>query len=144
MLNTILKLGVFLVVGILAWNYFMGSPSEKASSQKIINEVKDLGAATWGLLKSEKEKFDEGKYNDALDKMGSLYDNLRGKADKLGSEVSDRVEDLDKQRKEISQQLSDAEEKGSDLTEAEKKRLQREWEDLMKETESLMKDMEND
>ncbi len=142
MLRTLIKIGLLLVVGILAYNYFFGNASEKASSQKIINEVKDLGAATWDLLKSEKEKFDDGKYNDALEKMGNLFDDLRGMARDLGSDVSDKVEDLDRRRKDISDQLQEAKESGSEISAAEKERLQREWEDLMRETEDLMKEME--
>ena len=142
MLRTLLKIGLLLVVGILVYNYFLGNPSEKASSQKIFNEVKDLGAATWDLLKTEKEKFDNGKYDDALEKMGKVFDDLRGMARDLGNDVSEKVEDLDQRRKEIGEELRQAQESGSEISQAEKERLKREWEELMQETEDLMKEME--
>ena len=62
-MKSILKLALILVVGILIYNYFLGTDEEKQQSKEIFTEVRDLGKAAWGLLKSEKEKFDEGKYD---------------------------------------------------------------------------------
>ena len=72
MIKSILRLAAILVVGILFYNYFLGTPTEKEQSKKVFSKVKDLGRDAWDLLKTEKEKLDEGKYDEALDKITTL------------------------------------------------------------------------
>lgn len=140
MIRTVFKLGLILVVGILIYNYFLGTPEEKASSEKIFSEVKDLGVAAWGLLKSEKQKFDEGKYDEALDKVGNLFNNLREKASQLNDrDLSDRIENLEQQRKDIQEKVDRA---SDSLTEEEKAELRDQFRSLMDQTEGVMEDLE--
>lgn len=140
MIRTVFKLGLILVVGILIYNYFLGTPEEKASSEKIFSEVKDLGVAAWGLLKSEKQKFDEGKYDEALDKVGNLFNNLREKASQLNDrDLSDRIENLEQQRKDIQEKVDRA---SDSLTEEEKSELRDQFRSLMDQTEGVMEDLE--
>ncbi len=140
MIRTVFKLGLILVVGILIYNYFLGTPEEKASSEKIFSEVKDLGVAAWGLLKSEKQKFDDGKYDEALDKVGGLFNNLREKASQLNDrDLSDRIENLEQQRKDIQEKVHRA---SDSLTEEEKAELKEQFKTLMDETEGVMEDLE--
>ena len=96
MLRSLIKLGLFLLAGILVYNYFFGTPEEKAQSKQIFTEIKDVTKSAVGLLKTEKQKFDEGKYNDAVDKIGGLIDNLKGKAEQLedNRELLDQIADL--------------------------------------------------
>ena len=143
MIRTLLKVGVILVLGILVYNYFMGSPEEKATSEKIFKEVKDLGKATWDLLKAEKEKFDDGKYDDALQKVEDLYDRLRGRAESDSDpEMVDRINQLDEERKELKKRVEEAEKKTDSLSKEQKDQLKEDWDRLVRETERLMKDME--
>jgi hypothetical protein len=140
MIRTVFKLGLILVVGILIYNYFLGTPEEKASSEKIFSEVKDLGVAAWGLLKSEKQKFDEGKYDEALDKVGNLFSNLREKASQLNDrDLSDRIDNLEQQRKDIQEKVDRA---SDSLSEEEKAELKEQFRSLMDQTEGVMEDLE--
>ncbi len=143
MIRTLLKVGIILVVGILVYNYFLGTPEEKATSEKIFKEVKDLGKATWDLLKAEKEKFDEGKYDDALQKVEDLYDRLRGRAESdRDADMVDRINQLDDERKELKKRVEEAEKQTDSLSKKQKEELRQDWERLVRETEQLMKDME--
>lgn len=143
MIRSLIKLGLILVVGILIYNYFLGTPEEKETSKTIFREVKELGQATWSLLRSEKEKFDEGKYDEAIDKVGSLYNRLRGHAETIrDADLINRVEELDQRREAIRRQLETAEKSNGNLSAAERDALRRDWSELMTETEDLMQDLE--
>jgi len=82
----LLKVAGLLVVGLLAYNYFFGTPAEKESSAQVFAQVKDLSSSVVNLLKSEKEKFDEGKYNDALARLKTAIGLEREHAESLGEQ----------------------------------------------------------
>ena len=65
---------VVLVVGIVAYNYFLGTEEEQENSRRIIDQVRGLGSSVVNLLYSEKEKFDQGKYDSALEKIGDAIE----------------------------------------------------------------------
>lgn len=140
---TLIKLGLMLLVGILIYNYFFGSVEEKDTSKKIFTEVRDLSKATWGLLRSEKQKFNEGKYDEAVDKVDGLLDRLRGHAKTIddNKDLLTRLDRLDRERNELEEKIDHP----SNYEGTEKQRqaeVRREWEALMAETEDLMQDME--
>lgn len=150
-MRSILKLALILVVGVLIYNYFLGTESEKEQSKEIFSEVKDLGKAAWGLLKSEKEKFDEGKYDEALDKIGGLLTNLKKKAETIqDSDILDRIASLEDQKEELERKIAakEVDSYGDTNTPEEKERMEKnikeDWKKLIEETEDLMKDMEKE
>ena len=108
----VLMLAVFLV----GYNYFFGTPEEKQKSNEIIAKFKDLGSEVFGLLHSEKEKYDAGKFDDALDRISQriqqLTDSVSSTADE-GQEVLDRIKALDEQRQALVSQLAEL---GTDTT----------------------------
>ncbi len=146
----LIKIALLLIVGIVAYNYFFGTPEEKEQSKKVFNTAKEAGKAVWsfgkeafGLLRSEKKKFDEGKYNEAVDNVGNLYDKLRGHA-KTIEDNKDLIARLDRLERE-RQKLENTIDQPSSYEGSEKARqteIRREWEDLMRETEDLVADME--
>ncbi len=144
MIKNLLKLAFFVLIGILVYNYFWGTPEEKASSERIFSEVKDLGRATWDLLKSEKEKFDEGKYDNALQKIGTLFSNLREQAERLNDqEALSKLRELDEKRNRLQERMNEVESQPSDsLNQQERKIIDEDWRDLLRETEDLMERME--
>lgn len=84
MIKSLIKLGLLIVVGIVIYNYFFGTPEEKESSRQVFAkskeafvQIKDLGQDVFSLLASEKQKFDAGKYDAAISKMGNMLVDLK-------------------------------------------------------------------
>ena len=151
MVRSLIKLGLILVVGILVYNYFFGTPAEKQQSKAIFEDVRSLTKSAVGLLESEKEKFDEGKYDDAVDKVGGLLDNLKGKAEKLKDNkgLIDQIAELQQRQRALDARLqsTDMQEYGSDgsrviADSSDRKAIEKEWEDIIQKTERLMQEME--
>ncbi len=143
-MGNLLKLAAMLVIGILIYNYFFGTTDEKEQSKEIFSEAKDLGKAAWGLLKSEKEKFEEGKYDEAVDKVGGLFRNLKSKAQENNDgDALAELKDLEKQRLELEKRLDAIDQ--SDTSKAatkEKADIKRDWGEMLDRAEALMKQME--
>lgn len=136
MIKTIIKLGLLLVVGLLGYNYFYGDVEEKAQSREIVGKVGDLGKDAWALLKSEREKMKEGKYDNALEKLDGLYASLKDKAQDLkDSDALQQIKNLNDRRKELEDLLA---EEGGELSQDAKRKLN----DLTTDTEVLMNEME--
>ncbi len=151
MIRTALKLLAILVVGILIYNFFLGTDSEKENSKKIFTEVKDVGVAVKDLLKSEKQKFDAGKYDKAVEKIGTVLDKLKANAKEFDEKYLDRIEVLEKKRKELEQDLSEYEEQQKDGNQdqftpkngKDSAEIKKEMDQLLRETEALVKEMES-
>ncbi|PHN04456.1 hypothetical protein [Flavilitoribacter nigricans] len=141
-MRSLIKLGLLLVAGILVYNFFFGDETEKAQSREIFEKVGDLGRAGINLLRTEKEKFDDGKYDDALDKIGGLFDKVRDKAEDLNdSELLRDISRLEKKRQDLQERVDRNAPQG--YSDAEKDSLQKEWKSLMEESEEVMKRLED-
>ncbi len=137
MLGKLIKWGLVLVVGILIYNFFFGTPEEKETSRKIFKESKELVGSVVNLLKTEKDKFDAGKYDQALEKVGNIFNKLRDVASELKPEDLEQLKELDQRRKELQQLVDDMDQQDS-LTTEERNKLQKEMKALLNETEKLV------
>lgn len=145
MIKSAIKIGLLLVVGIVAYNLFFGTEQEKEQSKEIISDVKDFSKSAWGLLKTEHQKYKDGKYDDAVDKIDGgvdklkdIYSSMREKAaDLKDSGLLDQLDNLESRRKGIEKAISD----GSP-DEYDQKQIQEDWKKLLDETDTIMKDIE--
>ena len=106
----IIPFGVLLVAFFVGYNYFFGTAAEKQNAQKIVSQVTGLGADVINLLVSEKDKFDEGKYDQALDKIGLAISSLKDlAADAVdgGQAWLDKLQDLEQQQDQLEKQLAE-------------------------------------
>ena len=149
MIKSLLRLVVFVVIAIVVYNFFMGTSTEKDSSKKVVKELKDVGAAVKDLLKSEKTKFEGGKYDEVLGNIGDVFNKLKGKAQDIDEKYLDRIARLDEKRKELEGRLEstdvDAARMGSSVqvnNTPEQKKLKKELRSLLDDTENLMQEME--
>jgi len=143
MIRFILRIGLMLVVGLLLYNYFLGTPEEKASSERIFNDVKDLGKSAWALLKQEKEKLDEGKYDEALTRLEGIFASIKGEAEKNNDQATlEEIRSLEYDQQKLKDRISTTNLKASENKE-EKKEISTEWQRILDKTEKIMEETEN-
>ncbi len=135
MIKSLLKLAVFLVLGILGYNFFLGTPEEKESTKKILNEAKEVGKSVKDLVKKERDKLRDGKYDKAFDKISAGFQNLKEKV-KGGSKYLERLTALEKEKDDLLSEFKDAEAKGTE-GEEEKTKLGKRLEKLMSQMEEV-------
>ena len=104
-------LGLIVVVACLlvGYNYFLGTPEEKESAKKIIGEFTNLSNSVKDLLVSEKDKFDEGKYDSAMSKLKEAVAVLKEKATSMGSEgqqALESVNELEQRKEALAEELA--------------------------------------
>ena len=86
MLRFIISTAFFLTIGLLSYNYFFGTAEEKEQAQEIFSKGAEVVGAGAGLLKSEYQKYQEGKYDEALENVSHLLSRHRtGKASQAPS-----------------------------------------------------------
>ena len=140
MIKSVVKLGLLLLVGVIAYNYFLGSPEEKEQARDIVGKTVDIGKAGVGILKEEYQKFRDGKYDKALDKVGNLLKDAKQK----GGAIVEDIKEWEKDRQlwqEKKEELMEFIEKNPDeITEKQQeqmKELEREGEALEKAGQEL-------
>lgn len=107
-LRKVFVLVVVLAVGLVTYNYFYGNEEEQAQSRGIVGQVRGLASSVTSLLQSEKEKYDQGKYDDAISKMKKSLVILREKAESLGSNgavLLNEIDDLQQQEASLEAEL---------------------------------------
>jgi hypothetical protein len=145
MIKSAIKIGLLLIVGIVAYNLFFGTEQEQEQSKEIISDVKDFSKSAWGLLKTEHQKYKDGKYDDAVDKIDGgvdklkdIYSSMREKAQDLkDSGLLDQLDDLESKRKDIEKALTDKNPDSYD-----QKQIQEDWKKLLNETDSVMNNID--
>jgi len=148
MIRFLFKLFLSLVVLLLVYNYFLGTPEEKSTSKKIFGEVIHLGKSSWDLLRAEKQKLRDGKYDMAIDKVSQLLDGIETAVNNSDNpNLSEQYQHLTEKRDQLLklEQASGAlhGNEVNTLTEKEKMERLKLLKSLLSETELLMNQLEN-
>ncbi|MBU6167871.1 MAG: hypothetical protein KGQ86_02455 [Bacteroidetes bacterium] len=148
MIRFLFKLFLSLVVLLLVYNYFLGTPEEKSTSKKIFGEVIHLGKSSWDLLRAEKQKLRDGKYDMAIDRVSQLLDGIETAVNNRDNpNLSEQYQHLTEKRDQLLklEQASGAlnGNEGNTLTEKEKMERLKLLKSLLSETELLMNQLEN-
>ncbi len=143
-MRSLLKVALLVVAGILVYNYFLGTPEEKETSEKVFRQVKEVGKSIGDLIKKERQKFRDGKYDKAFDKLEEAYQKLKGTMDaSSNSEEKERLDMLERKRDELireKEELQKELEKENPDEEIVRKSpsFEEELNDLVKETGKLL------
>ena len=106
MIRFLIKVAVVLIIGILVYNYFFGTSDEKETSKKVFGEVKELAVSIKDLVKSEKTKFDAGKYDKAIEKINSAVNSVKSQVHNNKNLTND-MKQLEKKRALVTQEVED-------------------------------------
>ncbi|MEO0041461.1 MAG: hypothetical protein RL329_909 [Bacteroidota bacterium] len=110
MIRSLLKLALWVVVVMVTYNYFWGNPAEKAQSGRVFQGVGQVFGEIKSLVVSEKGKFDGGKYDSALDKMGNVIGKLRDHGNQTGDKaLVQQTVQMEDRRQHIEHQLKKTE-----------------------------------
>ena len=156
MIRSLIRLGVILGIIALIYYRFFGNEQEKATSKEVITKgtdvAKSLGKLTWTMLKRGKENLDSGKYEDTVENISALIDDLKDKAETLeeGKEIYDKIKSLESRRDELQKEIAVADvssygssEEKVDSSE-QKEKIKDITKSLLKDTEALMHELENE
>lgn len=157
MIRTLLKVAAVAIVAILVYNRFFGTDEEKTQSKKIFGEMRDVVVSVGQLIKSEKAKFDAGKYDAALDKLGDAYRAVRDRAEYVDEKIIKRLDELEQRKAQLKKELdalessqapAPAPKKGAakenpSVVAAKEAEKQRKQEALTRELERLIRDSDS-
>jgi hypothetical protein len=102
-----------MIVCILGYNYFFGDSAEKENARKIVGQGKEVLGSVRDLVRSEREKYDRGKYDTAIDKVGNVFDKIRSTAHD-NRDILDELDRLEVKRKKLQSDLRDIEAAAND------------------------------
>jgi hypothetical protein len=107
MIRSLLKLGLLAVVCIVCYNYFFGDANEKNQSKRIFKGVGAVFTEVRGLVSSERDKFDAGKYDTALGKMQDVLGKLKSHAaDSNDGNLQRQIAQLEQRKAQLEQKVN--------------------------------------
>ncbi|NNE30288.1 MAG: hypothetical protein HKN16_11670, partial [Saprospiraceae bacterium] len=125
-------------IAIIGYNYFLGTPSEKESSKRIIDGVKEVGKSVGTVIQSETEKFSEGKMDRVIDDLGSSIDNIRS-FNESSPEVKAKANKLEEALEVLGEEMKEIKER--DGTEGKERRGLR---DKLREVEKAIEKLQKE
>lgn len=108
MIRFIITTTFFLVIGLLGYNYIFGTAEEKEQAQEIFSKGAEVVGAGAGLLKSEYQKYGDGKYDGALDNISNVLSKLKEDGGELLGEINsweERKGDWDQKKIDLQERL---------------------------------------
>lgn len=106
MFRSLFKLALIAIAAILVYNFFFGTNAEKENSRKVFEQMRGVVVSMADLVKSERAKFDEGKYDAALQKLGGAYKAIRDQAKNVDEKVLKRLDNLEERKSELEKELA--------------------------------------
>jgi lipopolysaccharide export LptBFGC system permease protein LptF len=145
MIKLLLRLLLFIVVAVLVYNFFLGTPAEKEGAKKVFEQFKNAGNAVKELLISEKEKFDAGKYENVTRQVDNLFKNIKAEIKDTDTNSLRELEALENQKKRLKEEIdnfeSDNKNNDESTKQEKKKQLNEKFRKLVEDTERLMNKM---
>ncbi len=134
MIRLIFTAAFFLVIVILGYNYFFGTAQEKEQAQEIFSKGAEVVGSGADLLKSEYGKYEDGKYDGALDNINSVV----GKLKENGGELLEEIDSWEKKKDDWEQKKFDLQELlDADLDSINEEKLKKAFAALEEEREVL-------
>ena len=140
MIKGILKIGLLLVAGLLVYNYFFGDAEEKATSQKVFNEIKDVGNAVKDFVIDERQRIKDGKYKKVLSKIKETLDQVEEKALGMDETTQRHYRKLRDKTERMENHLGDYDDDVSKLSNEERTAFEEKMEDLLRRTNKFLEE----
>ena len=138
MIKLLIKIAIPIIIGILIYNYFFGTVKEKKTSVEVYTKVKDLSLSLVDVMRSEKEKFDEGKYDKAMDKLNDVYNAARNHDEDMTVSEKKELKKLESEKEELKKDIKETSKLDQKKADEKSKSLNDRLYDLVKRTENLL------
>jgi cytoskeletal protein RodZ len=126
-MGKLVSYAIVLIIGILVYNNFFGSATEKQQSKEVFQKTKELGLEIRDLIKQERENYDDGKYSKIVDKVKTLI----GKSDELTSKYSTKLDEIEEIQEELGAEQRKKARNSSSYDEKTEEELKRQLEELL-------------
>ncbi|QDT11526.1 hypothetical protein [Planctomycetes bacterium K23_9] len=144
MIKTLFKFVILLAILLVGYNFLFGTAEEKESSRQVVAQVRDLSASVFDLLRNEKDKFDDGKYDAALAKLKSAIGIEKDRASQSDHECLEDCQHLEQQEADLEHRLHELA-TSTGLTESDREAayaaIREQILDLTRRTESLANEL---
>lgn len=118
-----------LVLGWLAYAQFLGTDKEQKISNEVIDGSKKTIRGIMGIFEHEKEKLQNGRYNESINKIIELLEQLKTQED----QDQERIDSLKDESQRLKQKLNDPA-----LTDEEQSKSEKELKKLIEEIDAYI------
>jgi hypothetical protein len=136
-MKRLLSLAAMLIIGLLIYNTFFGTEQDRESVEKVTSGFKEL-------FQSTQDKYKNGEYDEAIDKIGDIFNQLKNKAGELqDSDFNESISALEQKKQRLEELLKELETKENTPTRSlVPENLDKDREQIREELETLQQDVE--
>ncbi len=140
-MRRIISLAIFAAVLFMGYNHFYGTDEDRELNKNITDGVKDVGSSLVTLFKKAKTNYDDGKFDDAIQKTTSIISQLGQKAKEIGGNFPERLKELEEKKDQLDKLIETNKTASSNDSEAQEDQIKDEVNQLLKKLETLDEDM---
>lgn len=141
-MRVLIRIIILLFLFIFTYNYFFGDDEEKKSAGKVIANAKELISSIGTVIKSEKEKYYDGKYDDAIYRLSGLFNGIRSRTGFSGQTLNHELEKLESEKREIEEEYQVLENEPDSVRERKKEQLNLRLEEIVSKAERILEKIE--
>ena len=139
MIGKLITLIIVFVIGWVVYTQIFGTEEEQAMGKEVISNAKQTVGSIVDIFKHEGGKIKEGTYDDSIDKLGTLLDNLRENSN--NADQQHELEILAEETQQIKEKVQQAKE---GLEEVDDEQTRQELEQLTKKVQRVVEEMEKE
>jgi hypothetical protein len=103
-MRKLLFLLILVLAGYIGYMYFFGKGEDKSNAQTVVRESKDLVKSLGDFLKVQKDKYDDGQFDQLIDKVGQAVEKLKSSPAESKGEAEQTLDELENELKQIDPQ----------------------------------------
>ena len=125
MIGKLITLILVFVIGWVVYTQIFGTDEEQAMGEEVIVNFKQTVGSIADIFKHEGGKIKEGTYDDSIDKLGALLDQLREKSNDISDqqELKQLAEETEQIKQKVQQAKDGLEEVSDEETRQELQRI---------------------
>ena len=118
MIGKLISLVIFFTIGWVVYTQVFGTDEEQEMGQEVIGNAKETVQGIFGIFQHESGKIKEGTYDESIQNLGNLLDNLRENA--KDEDQKEELTGLKEEQTRLKEEVEKAKEPGAEEIDVEK------------------------
>lgn len=100
-MKNLIFLVILVIAGIVGYMYFFGKGEDREKAVAVVTETRELGKSVGEFLKRQKEKYDDGEFENLMNKIDRNLDKMRNNKTENTDEERQELKELERELRQV-------------------------------------------